>query len=347
MAEYLSVEDFLSLAQNEAYPIVDVRSPSEYNHAHIPGAVSIPVFNDDQRAVVGTLYKKQGRVQAVQKGLEFVGPELKSFTKKALALKSDTVLVHCWRGGMRSASMAWLFETVGLKVYLLDGGYKSYRNYVLDYFSRDYKLIVLGGCTGAGKTDILQELENRGEQVVDLEGLANHKGSAFGAIGQMQQPSTEHFEHLFFNKLRNMDIQKPIWVEDESANVGRIFIPKDFFARLRGSSLIKVDADYEIRLSRIMRDYACLDVNALCESIKKLEKRLGFDKTKEAVNFCESGDIESAVRICLAYYDKLYNSSLEKRFTTENNFINFAISTLDPNEFVEELIVVGRSIYGR
>ena len=189
MAKVLSADEFIKRA--ESTPLLDVRSPGEYAHAHIPGALSLPLFSDDERAKVGTLYKNQGKVASVQKGLEFVGPKLKGFTKFALKLGSEELLMHCWRGGMRSSSMAWLMESVGLRVLLLDGGYKAYRKMVLESFESPMKIILLGGYTGSGKTELLLQLNEAGEQIVDLEGLANHKGSAFGALGQPDQPSTE------------------------------------------------------------------------------------------------------------------------------------------------------------
>lgn len=336
MAVYLDVEEFLK----KGLPIIDVRSPSEYAHAHIPGAVSMPLFNDEERAEVGTIYKRQTKVKAVQRGLEFVGPKMADFTRKALKLKSQEVLVHCWRGGMRSASMAWLLETVGLKVYLLKDGYKAYRNYVLSYFERPFNFVNLGGCTGAGKTDILVALKAAGEQVIDLEGLANHKGSAFGSIGQAEQPSSEYFEHLLFNELSSMDHSRRIWIEDESKNVGKIFLPNAIFESLRNAPLIKIDTSYEVRLSRLMRDYTDFDIEILCASIKKIEKRLGYDKAKEAMELCASGDKEGAVRICLSYYDKLYNSSLEKRYADGRTYVNFPVETLDVESILDQLCLI-------
>ncbi len=343
MAEYLSVEEFIKKGDC-GVPIVDVRSESEYAHAHIPNALSLPLFDDQQRACVGTIYKKQGRVQAIQKGLEFVGPKLKMFSKYALDLNSDTLLIHCWRGGMRSSSMAWLFETLGLKCYLLDGGYKSYRNFVLDSFKNKYKLLVLGGCTGSGKTDILSSLSNAGEQIIDLEGLANHKGSAFGAIGQEEQPSSEMFEHLVFDKLRTMDVERTLWVEDESMNVGRVFVPKSFWDQMSLSPLIKIDTPSDIRLKRILRDYACFDPDLLIQSIKKIEKRIGFDRASKAIDACKCGDIKGGASICLEYYDKLYNGSLDKRFEERDNCFVFKVETIEVEEIILDLIKLSRNI---
>ena len=338
MAEYINVNEFLQKAK-EGLPIVDVRSPGEYEHAHIIGAVNMPIFNNEERAEVGTIYKKIGKTHAVQKGLEFVGPKLKDFTKRALKLKSEEILIHCWRGGMRSASMAWLFETVGLKVYLLTGGYKAYRHYVLESFQTKFNFMLLGGSTGSGKTEMLELLKAKGEQVIDLEGIANHKGSAFGGIGQNEQPTNEHFENLLSYELLSLDTKKTIWLEDESRNVGRDFIPQGFWDEMRDSPVIRIDCDYEIRLERIMRDYACLDVENLKNSITKIRKRLGYDKCKMALDFCDNNDIEQAARICLDYYDKLYSSSLEKRFEgSKHKLLSLELHDLDTSEQIVKLI---------
>ena len=335
MAKVLSAEEFIKRA--ESLPLLDVRSPGEFARAHIPGALSLPLFNDEERAKVGTLYKQQGKIISVQKGLEFVGPKLKGFTKFALKLDSPEILVHCWRGGMRSSSMAWLMETVGLKVFLLDGGYKAYRKLVLESFEKPLKIILIGGYTGSGKTELLQKLREAGEQIIDLEGLANHKGSAFGALGQPEQPSTEQFENLLFNEIRPLDLTKRIWVEDESRNVGKVFLPQPLWERMRSSPLIRIDTPYEIRLERLMRDYACFELEGLAVSIKKIEKRLGFDKCKRALDACTSGDRELAARICLDYYDAAYGSQLDSRFGSRVSLPSVVMDSLESASVVNKL----------
>jgi tRNA 2-selenouridine synthase len=342
MAKVLSADEFIKRA--ESTPLLDVRSPGEYAHAHIPGALSLPLFSDDERAKVGTLYKNQGKVASVQKGLEFVGPKLKGFTKFALKLGSEELLMHCWRGGMRSSSMAWLLESVGLRVYLLDGGYKAYRKMVLESFESPLKIILMGGYTGSGKTELLLKLSEAGEQILDLEGLANHKGSAFGALGQPDQPSTEQFENLLFREISKLDLTRRVWVEDESRNVGKVFLPQPFWERMRQSSLIRIDTPYEIRLERLMRDYACFDTEGLTASIRKIEKRLGFDKCKRALDACLSDDRELAARICLDYYDAAYGSQLDTRFGSRESLPSVKMDSLDGKETVSKLISVAGSI---
>ena len=338
MAE-LTVEQFLEKAGNT--PMIDVRSPGEYGHAHIPGALNLPLFSDDERAEIGTIYTKKNKTESVQRGLEIVGPKLSHFTRFALSLDSRELLVHCWRGGMRSSSMAWLFETVGIECHTLIGGYKNYRNYVLDSLKVPLKIILLGGYTGSGKTEILHLLRESGEQVIDLEGVANHKGSAFGAIGQNPQPTTEHFENLIVSHLAGFDRTKRIWLEDESRNVGKNLVPSSLWEQMRQSPLIRLDVPFDMRLSRLMRDYGNHSPEALIASIQKIEKRIGFDKCKMAMEACGAGNIAEAAEICLQYYDKAYGKLLSERPA-----INAVISTkgATQQELCNKLVVTAQHI---
>ena len=342
MSKVISVKEFIE--RGSSLPIIDVRSPGEYEQAHIPGALNLPLFTNEERAEVGTIYKKQGKIKAVQRGLEFTGPKMKDFTKFALKLKSSEILIHCWRGGMRSASMAWLLETVGIKCLILEEGYKAYRHYVLDRFDIPCKIILLGGYTGSGKTEILQELREAKEQVIDLEGLANHKGSAFGSLGQDIQPSTEQFENILCKELEALDYNKIVWVEDESRNVGKVFLPQPFWNQMRTSPLIRIDTPYEIRLERLMRDYACFPLEGLVGSIKKIEKRLGFDKCKKAVDACMAEDRDTAARICLDYYDAAYGNQLTTRFGPDLKIPFVKLNSLNGKTTVDELIEITKEI---
>ena len=213
--KYIEAREFLDKAV--MFPVIDVRSPSEFLKGHIPGAFNIALFDDEERRKVGTLYKNSGKESSVLLGLDLVGPKMSGFVKAAsrIALERE-VLLHCWRGGMRSSGMAWLFETAGFKVSVLEGGYKAYRRFIRRKLEENIKLVVLGGKTGSGKSDILDHLAQSGEQVIDLEGIAHHKGSAFGAFGQESQPTTGHFENNLYHELNKFDLNLPVWVEDES-----------------------------------------------------------------------------------------------------------------------------------
>jgi tRNA 2-selenouridine synthase len=295
-------------------PVVDVRSPSEFNLGHIPGAVNIPLFTDSQREAVGTKYKKEGRIPAILEGLRQSGPEFEIKLSQALKIMKDNkLLVHCWRGGMRSESMAWLFSMAGIEVSVLEGGYKSYRHYVLDSLSEQRKMIVLGGMTGSSKTHILRYLKSQGEQVVDLEKLANHKGSAFGALGQPPQPTTEQFGNILFSEWKQLEPGKPVWVEDESRNIGTVFIPDEFFLNMQDTPVIVLGMDLRTRIPRLMEEYSEYPPELLKESIMRISKRLGGDNTHMAIKAIEEGNIKLAIEISLNYYDKAYQFGLKKK----------------------------------
>ena len=312
MAELLDIDSFISLSAS--YPIVDVRAPSEYQQGHIPGAVNIPLFNDHERKVVGTAYKQVNREAAMYAGLEFTGKKLVQLAKEGerIAAKNKTLLVHCWRGGMRSRSMVWLFETMGITCYLLEGGYKSYRKYVREVLAIPLKLLVVGGRTGSGKTAILHHLKVLGEQVIDLEGLAHHKGSAFGALGEPDQPTTEQFENELSYVILPLDHEKIIWIEDESRNVGKCVIPGELYTRMKESDLVFLDIARELRALHLVGDYARYEKDDLRACILKIEKRLGGDRTHQALESIDREDYYETAMITLHYYDKAYMYSLEK-----------------------------------
>ena len=194
MINNIEASEFLEKA--ETIPVLDLRSPGEYEDGHITGAINMPLFDDDERAKVGTKYKQVSKEEAMLLGLDIVGPKMSDMVRKAMSLAvNGEICLYCWRGGMRSGSVAWLLSTAGLKVTRLVKGYKAYRHHIREAFSQDVNLIVIGGMTGSGKTDILLEMLEQGHQVLDLEGYANHKGSAFGMLGQEKQPSSEQFEN--------------------------------------------------------------------------------------------------------------------------------------------------------
>ena len=310
----LAFEDFMN--ESKKYPVIDVRTPAEFELGHIPGARNIPLFSNEERAIVGTLYKKQGKEKAVEKGLEFVGPKLLSFVKQAKKLSVDkNVLVHCWRGGMRSASMAWLFNTAGLHARTLQGGYKSFRRAARTLFDSPLHLVVIGGFTGSGKTHFLLELRKKGLQVIDLEGLANHKGSAFGHIGEKNQPSTEQFENNLYTELSKLDITQPIFVEDESRSIGKVWIPDELFSKIRKAPVIVLKVPTEIRLDNLVKDYTHSPEvrNALIFSVNKIKKRLGGLRAQKSIQFIQENNYKEAAKEILPYYDKTYSYGLSQR----------------------------------
>lgn len=305
--------EFLELS--ESIPVIDVRSPSEYRKGHIPAACNIPLFSDDERAEVGTLYKQENQQSAVIRALDIVGPKMSGLLKEGIkkAGEAKKLLVHCWRGGSRSESMAWLFGNAGIECVLLEGGYKAYRNYILDQLAAPRKMIILGGLTGSGKTDILAELSRTGEQVVDLEALACHKGSAFGALGQAAQPGSEHFANLLYDVLRKQDPGKRVFVEDESHNIGTVSIPDEFFRLMREAMVIALMPDISIRMPKLKEEYGAFSSVQLADSVKKISKKLGGDNTDAALRAIQANDLETAIEIVLGYYDRTYRYGLSQR----------------------------------
>lgn len=314
MATELDIETFID--RSRELPIIDVRSPAEYTHAHIPGAVNLPLFDNDERAEVGTLYKQKGRYEALKRGLDIVGPKMRGFVERAGELtsqQSNRLLVHCWRGGMRSSSMAWLLETAGFSIYTLQGGYKAYRNWTLTYFENPFSLIALGGYTGSGKSELLKQLSKMGEQVIDLESHAHHKGSAFGHLGQSRQPTGEQFENNLAYELARLNPAKPIWVEDESRLIGKRCLPDAFFKQMQQAPLVCVAIPEEKRLDRLVQEYAVFSDEALKQSINNISRRLGGLRTKQALQAIDEQKYREAARITLSYYDKVYQYSLDER----------------------------------
>jgi tRNA 2-selenouridine synthase len=330
----IEIEKFLGLSYK--IPIVDVRSPGEFLKGHIPGSYNIPLFDDIERAVVGTKFKKEGRSKAILAGLNLIGPSMADKLSMAISLATDNkLLVHCWRGGMRSESMAWLFTLGGIETEILDGGYKSYRNYILGKLSEHRDMIVLGGLTGSGKTHILKYLEANGHNVIDLEGLANHKGSAFGALGQLSQPTSEYFTNILFDKWNKFDPGKVIWVEDESKNIGTVYLEDQIYFKMQKSPVIAIIMDVKARMPRLVEEYSSYNKEELIASIQKISKRLGGDNTHEAIAAIVKDDFEKAIEITLKYYDRTYLYGLKKR--TERKV--FYIET-DSNDIIENSMKV-------
>ena len=298
--------------------VIDVRSPGEFANGHIPNAVNVPLFDNDERAEVGTLYKKRGHDPAVLRGLEIVGPKMAGFARTVAELNrkhghgGKNVAVHCWRGGMRSQSFAWLLETTGWTVTVLDGGYKAFRRLAHDTIEKTHRLVVLSGLTGAGKTVHLQRLRDAGEQVVDLERLANHRGSAFGGVGQGEQPKTEQFENDLFVELEQCDPDRRIWVEDEGKQVGAVVVPHLFHQQVRNAPAVFLDVPQEVRVGHLMEEYGELDPVELIESLNKIRKRFGPQHATAAIELVQSGDVRSAIQMTLAYYDRTYLHCVKK-----------------------------------
>jgi tRNA 2-selenouridine synthase len=307
-----------SLAEFQAlpYPLLDVRAPIEFAQGHVPGALNLPLFTDEERARIGTTYKQVSQERAVHLGLEFFGPKMSAMVKQAQRLApGKEVRLHCWRGGMRSGAVMWLLELAGFKVHLLDKGYKDFRREVLASFDTRREWRVLGGLTGSGKTDVLHALAAapHAQPVLDLEGLASHKGSAFGAIGQPVQPTQEQFENNLAAALAALPTDGPVWVEDESRQIGRLTIPPALFAQLRTAPRWVLEVPRAARVPKLAAEYGAEDPAELAASIERIRKRLGGLATQQALAAVETGDFPLMVELVLDYYDKTYTYGLTQR----------------------------------
>ena len=326
----VDVEEFL---YEKPGPIFDVRSPCEFQNGHIPGAISFPLFTDEERASVGTVYKQKGHDSAVLLGLSIVGPKLAQMAATLQRYMHEAGTTECrllcYRGGMRSASVQWLSGFIRFPCVRLASGYKGYRAYVLKLFEMKYTFLSVGGRTGSGKTLLLKNLKKQGHQVIDLEELANHRGSAFGLLPNQQQPTIEQFENRIAQELALLDPTKPIFIEDESRSIGSCVIPKGIYDHMSTSPLIWLDAQSDERLSRIMEQYGQLSTSWLLECTKKLSKRLGGERVSMICSYIENGSLQEAAKELMMYYDATYDHGLHSKTrivltATEENFLSVA-----------------------
>ncbi len=335
MINRITIEEYIS--NRTSAPLVDVRTPSEYAKGHIPGALSIPLFSDEERISVGTTYKQQGRENAILLGFDLVGSKWSDFIRKAIEMAPDKkIFVHCWRGGMRSGAMAWAFDFYGFEVAVIEGGYKAWRNWALQQFEKEYDLWILGGMTGSHKTAILKEIAKTKEQVIDLEGMAHHQGSAFGSMGKWTQPTQEHFENELALILYDMDINRKIWVEDESRTIGKVAVPHLFWRQMQSKTLIEVRIEREKRLDFLTEEYGVLDKDFLIEKTEQIKKRLGYDRAKIAIDAIHAGEMRTFVGLVLDYYDKAYQGCIDRR--QEDTIFPIQIDYQNPSKSAEAIL---------
>ena len=295
-------------------PILDVRSPGEFEQGHIPGAISFPLFSNEERALVGTCYKQESREDAVELGFEIAGPKFVEFIRQAKAIAPDKrVRIHCWRGGMRSGTIAWVLGLAGFETVTLAGGYKAFRQWVRKTVATPKTILLLGGMTGTAKTNILHALAAKGEQVLDLEGHANHRGSSFGAVCLPPQPSTEHFENLIAMDWCCLAADRPVWVEAESKRVGPCRVPAELFAQMEMANAVEITRPIPERLALLVDIYGQADPGELVAATERIRKRLGGKRTQEAIALIQTGDLTRAFEILLTYYDSTYRYGLSQR----------------------------------
>ena len=321
-------------------PIIDVRSPSEYYKGHMPNSINIPLFDNEERSIVGTIYKNYGREKAVIQGLEYIAMKIENLVNKLFEaitvykLKNNnskseesTLKIYCARGGMRSQSISWLLEKYNQRNITLKDGYKTYRKWTLDSFIQEWEIVIMGGKTGTGKTKLLKLLGENNYQIIDLEGLACHRGSTFGGLGMKEQPSNEQFENMIAEELNSFKKNKKIFVEAESANIGKCKIPHEFFSQMKTAERIEIKKSESNRLEELINTYSIFKEKDLIEAIIRIKKRLGPQRTKIAIESIKNKDWESVCKSVLEYYDKCYD--YEK--TGKNN-----IKTLDMTDIFDD-----------
>ena len=299
-------------------PLIDVRSPDEYYKGHMPNSINIPLFNNDERAIIGTIYKKEGRKKAVIEGLKFFEKKLELLLDHLFMIIDSHKIIHkenneeshiriyCSRGGMRSQSIAWLLEKYKLNLITLKGGYKTYRRWILDCFSKKWDIVIIGGKTGSGKTRLLSLLERYKYQTIDLEGFAGHRGSTFGGLGMKEQPTNEQFENKIAEKLYSFKTINNIFVEAESANIGKCKIPHELFNQMKKARRIEIIRSESNRLNELINTYSVFKKEELKDAVQRIKKRLGPQRTRIALESIDNEKWDLVCRSVLDYYDRCY-----------------------------------------
>jgi len=305
--------------------IIDVRSESEFAEDRVPGAINLPVLNDAEREKVGTLYKQVCPFEARKVGASLVAQNIAKHLDTHFANKDKNYhpLVYCWRGGQRSNSMALVLNQIGWQVTVLEGGYKTYRAYVRDHLQhlpQQLTYRVLCGLTGSGKTHILRRLAQRGVQVLDLEGLANHRGSLLGQEweGKLSpQPSQKHFESLLVQELQRLDASQSVWVEAESNKIGQVYLPLSLWQQMKQASCVEVQLPQAGRIEWLLQQYPHLIAHPelLKRKLDRLKSRYGREKLNEWYSLIDAGQWHALVGDLLAYhYDPTYSRSMGQSY---------------------------------
>lgn len=318
-----SVATPLSLAELRAFDaILDARSPAEFAEDHLPGAISVPVLDDAQRALVGTVYKQQSAFEAKRAGAPLAARNIAAHIETLFRDKPRAwrPLVYCWRGGGRSGSLAHVLRQVGWDARKLEGGYKAFRRQVvadLESLPERFAFLVVCGATGSGKSRLLEALAVEGAQVLDLEALAAHRGSVLGDLPEAQQPTQKSFETALWTALSSFDPARPVYVESESKKVGNLRVPEALIERMRGSRCLRLEADEDTRVRLLMEDYAHFvrDPEALREKLECLRELHGTERIGLWTSQLRAGQWHPLVQDLLRnHYDPAYRRSLSRNY---------------------------------
>jgi tRNA 2-selenouridine synthase len=308
---------FSEIPPNSGVQFIDVRSPVEFVQGHIPGAVNIPLFADEERAEIGTMYKQVDKEQALQLGEKIARPKVDGILAQIKSFLPAKIVIYCWRGGKRSTEVCRLVNESGTPARRIQGGYKDYRRRIRNFIEQPRKLLMVGGKTGSGKTDLLLGLKKQNLQIIDLEGLAHHKGSVFGHINEEAQPSTEQFENNFVEELRLTNPEELLLLENESYIIGSVHLPPPLLVQMRAAPLLIIEIPLQARIDRLVREYTSTDRQQLIEACQRIAKKLTHPKLQAVTTFIEQDDFSSACEILLGYYDHYYNRGLDNRKNQE------------------------------
>lgn len=321
--------------------VVDVRSPSEHQQGHIPNSINVPLFSDEERARLGYCYKHKGKQNAVALGYSLVTPRIPQLLNEMERQVGNALAkIHCWRGGMRSSSFAELLRTQGWQATTLDGGYKRFRRWVLNCFYEPQQILILGGLTGSGKTRILQALAAQGEQIIDLEALAKHKGSAFGQLGNIPaQPSNEQWENELASKWTHLTPQRRVWIEDESRMIGHCKIPDHLFSAMQKAPRIIIERPIEERIETLVAEYTNADNKDLKEATLRIRKKLGGQRTTEILTLIDQKNYPQACQLLLSYYDRAY-----KKHPNTSPIIKINASQCNDTQWATQIIATAKEL---
>ncbi|MFM9423549.1 MAG: hypothetical protein RIR06_2010 [Bacteroidota bacterium] len=316
----------------DSIPWFDARSENEYIQGHIPGAINLPILNNEHRHLVGICYKEKGKEKAIELGFELATPHFPMLIEKAQKY-GNKVVVYCWRGGLRSQFLSELLAKNGVTVIRIAGGYKTYRNWCIEYFQSENRMIILSGKTGTNKTKWIESLWESGEPTIHLEKLANHKGSTYGGIGQPPQPTQEQFENDLGLALYKTKGQR-YWIENESRFIGKVRIPDALFNQFPAQPHIQIELDLENRVTVIYNQYATLPKDELIERTAAIAKRMGFEQNQKAIEFLQENKMREWILCLLDYYDKTYEHSKRRSEFSNRAYTMKILDSTEIGDFI-------------